>query len=154
MPVAQGGTHVQGLGRSQGGFTTKLHANTDSSAHPLGLLVTPGETHNAKVAIELTATLTPKPRTRLADKDYDTDDIRHATCLKGTLPLIPTKKNRKVQVTVDRALYSLRNRIERTFNRIKNSRRVATRYDKTSRSFRAFVEIPSVRDWLRSVNAI
>ena len=97
--------------------------------------------------------VSPRPQARLADKGYDTDDIRHDERFHGTLPLIPTKKNRKVQFTVNRALYSFRNRIERYFNRIKNSRRVATRYDKTSRSFLAFVEIASLRDWLRFVNA-
>ena len=66
---------------------------------------------------------------------------------------MPTRKSRKVQFTVDRALYSLRNRIERYFNRIKNARGVATRYDKTLKSFLAFVEIASVRNWLRFVNA-
>ena len=147
------GTRSQGLGRSRGGFTTKLHANTDANGHPLGLLVTAGETHDAKVAIDLTNAVSPRPRARLADKGYDTDEIRHNECFHGTLPLMPTRKSRKVQFTVDRALYSLRNRIERYFNRIKNARRVATRFDKTSKSFLAFVEIASVRNWLRFVNA-
>ncbi len=97
-------------------------------------------------------TVTRRPKALLGDKGYDSDDIRQDACCHGTLPLIPTKSNRKVQFTVDRALYSLRNRIERYFNRIKNARRVATRYDKTTASFLGFVQITSARIWLRFVN--
>ena len=115
-------------------------------------MITPGQTHDAKVATELMNTVARRPKVLLGDKGYDSDDIRHDACSRGTLPLIPTKSNRKVQFTVDRALYSLRNRIERYFNRIKNSRRVATRYDKTADSFLGFVQITSARIWLRFVN--
>jgi len=93
-----------------------------------------------------------KTRRRLGDKGYDTDDIRHADWSRGTLSMIPTKSSRKVQFTVDHALYSLRNRIERYFNKIKNARRVATPYDKLAASFVAFVEITSIRYWLRLVD--
>jgi len=147
------GTHRQGLGRSRGGFTTKLHANTNADGWPLGLLITPGETHDAKVAVELTESVPQRPLARLGDKGYDTDDIRYADWSRGTLAMIPTKSTRKVQFTVDHALYSLRNRIERYFNKIKNARRVAIRYDKLAASFMAFVELISIRYWLRFVNA-
>jgi len=89
---------------------------------------------------------------RLGDKGYDTDDIRYANWSRGTLAMIPTKSTRKVRITVDHALYSLRNRIERYFNKIKNARRVATRYDKLAASFLAFVELTSIRYWLRFVD--
>ena len=146
------GTHRQGLGRSRGGFTTKLHANTNADGWPLGLLITPGETHDAKVAVELTESVPQRPLARLGDKGYDTDDIRYADWSRGTLAMIPTKSTRKVQFTVDHTLYSLRNRIERYFNKIKNARRVATRYDKLAASFMAFVDLTSIRYWLRFVN--
>ena len=97
--------------------------------------------------------MSERPLARLGDKGYDTDDIRYADWSRGTQPMIPTKSNRKVRITVDQALYSLRNRIERYFNKIKNARRVATRYDKLAASFLAFVEITSLRYWLRFVNA-
>jgi transposase len=147
------GAHRQGLGRSRGGFTTKLHADINADGWPLGLLITPGETHDAKVAVELADSVPQRPLVRLGDKGYDTDDIRYADWSRGTLPMIPTKSSRKAKVTVDYALYSLRNRIERYFNKIKNARRVATRYDKLAASFMAFVEIASIRYWLRFVNA-
>src|SRR3954464_476984 len=66
----------------------------------------------------------------IGDKGYDSDPIRDDLEERGAEPVIPTKANRKVQRPVDRKTYSLRNRIERFFNKIKNSRRVATRYDK------------------------
>jgi transposase len=68
--------------------------------------------------------------------------------------VIPTKRNRKVQIATDGFIYALRNRIERGINRLKNSRRVATRYDKTATSFLGFVQLSSIRIWLRHfVNA-
>ena len=146
------GAQCQGLGRSRGGFTTKLHADTNAQGWPLGLLITPGETHDAKVAIDLINSVPQRPIARLGDKGYDTDDIRYADWSRGTMSMIPTKSSRKVQFTVDHALYSLRNRIERYFNKIKNARRVATRYDKLAASFLAFVEIISIRYWLRFVD--
>ena len=93
-----------------------------------------------------------RPLARLGDKGYDTDDIRHADWSRGTLAMIPTKSTRKVKVTVDHALYRLRNRIERYFSKIKNARRVATRYDKMAASFMAFVELSSIRYSLGFVN--
>ena len=94
--------------------------------------------------MELTESVPQRPLARLGDKGYDTDDIRYADWSRGTLAMIPTKSTRKVQFTVDHTLYSLRNRIERYFNKIKNARRVATRYDKLAASFMAFVDlIPS-----------
>jgi transposase len=93
-----------------------------------------------------------RPKTLLADKGYDSDAIREDACFHGTNPVIPTKSNRKVQRPVDKELYALRNRIERFFNKLKNARRVATRYDKTAESFRAFIELTSIKIWWRFVN--
>lgn len=100
----------------------------------------------------MTDSVSPRPLARLGDKGYDTDDIRYADWSHGTRAMIPTKSTRKVKFTVDHALYSLRNRIERYFNKIKNARRVATRYEKLAASFLGFVEITSIRYWLRFVN--
>ena len=63
--------------------------------------------------------------------------------------MIPARKNQKVRESVDTHIYALRNRIERCFNRLKNARRVATRYDKTAASFLGFVQITSIRMWFR-----
>lgn len=96
----------------------------------------------------------PDPKILLADRGYDTDDIRADIELRGGTPVIPTKKNRRVQIEIDGAIYALRNRIERCFNRMKNSRRFATRYDKLAETFAGFVNLTSIRLWLRHfVNA-
>lgn len=96
----------------------------------------------------------PDPKVLLADRGYDADDIRTDIELRGGTPVIPTKKNRRVQIEIDRSIYALRNRIERCFNRLKNSRRFATRYDKLAETFEGFVRLASIRLWLRHfVNA-
>ncbi len=93
-----------------------------------------------------------RPKALLADRGYDSDAIREDAWLQGTDPVIPTKINRKVQRPVDPLLYPLHNRIERFFNKLKNARRGATRYDKTADSFLAFVQLASIKIWLRFVN--
>jgi transposase len=93
-----------------------------------------------------------RPEALIGDKGYDSDAIREDSWFHGTAPVIPTKSNRKVQRPVDKALYAMRNRIERFFNKLKNARRVATRYDKTVDSFLAFVQLASIKIWLRFVN--
>ena len=93
------------------------------------------------------------PEVMLADKGYDSDDIRGDLRARGTVLEIPTKRNRKVQHTVNRALYALRNRIERFFNRLKESRRVATRYDHTADSFLGFAKLAAIKIWIRFVHA-
>jgi transposase len=88
----------------------------------------------------------------LGDKGYDSDDVRQEIEDHGGEALIPTKANRKLQRPVDKAIYGLRNRIERFFNRLKNSRRVTTRYDKLIESFAAFVILATIRIWIRFVH--
>ena len=74
-----------------------------------------------------------EPGILLADRGYGCDAIRQDARDRGATPEIPTKRNLRVQHSVDQRLYALRNRIERFINRLKNSRRVATRYDQTAR---------------------
>lgn len=93
------------------------------------------------------------PKVMLADKGYDTDDIRGELRARGAAPEIPTKRNRKVQFTVKRAVYAMRNRIERFFNRLKESRRVATRYDHTAESFLGFTKLAAIKIWIGFVHA-
>ena len=72
---------------------------------------------------------------------------------RDAIPVIPMRRNRKARAGVDKTLYALRNLVERCFGRLKNSRRVATRYDKTAASFLGFVDIACIRLRIRrSVN--
>ena len=91
----------------------------------------------------------PPAKVLLADKGYDADFIRQDMEQKGGFAMIPTKRNRKEQIPVDPAIYAMRNVIERCFNKLKNARRLATRYDKTALSYAAFVSICSIRLWFR-----
>ncbi len=77
------------------------------------------------------------PDVMLGDKGYDSDAIREDLERRSIESVIPTKSNRKVQRAIDKGTYAMRNRIERFFNKIKHSRRVATRYDKLASSFPA-----------------
>ena len=95
----------------------------------------------------------PDPKTMIGDKGYDSDGIRDDLEARGAEPVIPTKSNRKIQRPVERKTYALRNRIERFFNKIKNSRRIATRYDKLSSSFLGFILLATIRIWIRFVHA-
>jgi transposase len=93
------------------------------------------------------------PDVLLGDKGYDSDAIRDDVRARGGTPEIPTKKNRLIQHTVNRVLYATRNRIERFFNRLKNSRRVATRYDHTATSFLGFAKLATIKLWIYFVHA-
>ncbi len=115
--------------------------------------MTPGEAHDSTAYPDLMAEHEVNPKVLLADRGYDSDAIREDVLARGALPAIPTKKNRRVQHSVNRALYALRNRIERFINRLKNSRRVATRYDHTASSFLGFAMLASIRQWISFVHA-
>lgn len=99
------------------------------------------------------AELDADPEVMLADKGYDSDAIRDEIRARGGAPEIPTKKNRRIQHEVNQTLYATRNRIERFFNKFKNSRRVATRYDQTATSFLGFAKLVSLKIWIRFVHA-
>lgn len=90
----------------------------------------------------------PKPRVLLADKGYDADFILADLEARGVSAVIPAKRNRKVQPVIDGCI-SLRNQVERCFSKLKHSRRLATRYDKTADSFLGFVLVASIRLWIR-----
>ncbi len=93
----------------------------------------------------------PEPKVMLADRGYDSDHIRKTLEEKGAAAVIPTRRNRKVQIPVDgHIIYALRNRIEPCFNKLKNARRLATRYGKTAESYLGFVQIAAIRLWIRA----
>jgi transposase len=91
----------------------------------------------------------PDPKVFIADKGYDSDRVRADIERRGGVPVIPMRKGRKVQIAIDGFVYALRNRVERCINRLKNARRLATRYDKTAASYLAFIHIVSLRLWAK-----
>jgi len=150
----KGGIQKNALGRSRGGFSTKIHLRTNAEGLPIGTSLTAGEAHDIKGYEALMNEDAPDPKVLLADRGYDSDAVRADVEKRGGVPMIPTKKNRRVQIVIDGAIYALRNRIERCFNRLKNARRVATRYDKLADTFLGFIHLVAARLWLRHfVNA-
>ena len=89
----------------------------------------------------------PEPSVLLADPGYDSDDVRRTMEARDVVPVIPMRKSRKLCVAVDREFYRLRNLVERCFNKLKNAP-----YDKTAESFLAFIDITSIRLWLRNLS--
>jgi putative transposase len=85
-----------------------------------------------------------RPALCLADAAYDSDALRQLLIERGTAPVIPNNPTRKRRHPFDRSIYRQRNVIERTFSRLKDFRRVATRYDKLASNFLAAVTIAAI----------
>lgn len=137
----------QDMGRSRGGLTSKIHAVVDANGLPVHLALTPGETHDNRLCSTLLGTLLPRTLL-LADRGYDADWIREFARQKGAWANIPPKRNRKDPICFSPYLYRGRNLVERFFNKIKQCRRVATRYDRLAANYLAFVKLASIRIWL------
>ncbi len=120
----------------------------DALGNPVHLLLGAGQQADCRRALELLAAV-PDAGSVLADKAYDTDAIVEAVTKMGAQLVIPRKKNRRVQRSIDRNLYRDRHKVERFFNRLKQVRRVATRYEKTAVSFLAMAHFVSALLWLR-----
>jgi transposase len=147
-----GGGQLQALGRSRGGFTTKVHLRCNAVGLPIGVVLTEGQAHDVTAYDELMAQRDSDPGAMLADKGCDSDAIRHDLRDRGTAPEIPTKRNRNIQHSVRKRLYALRSRIECFIGHLKEQRRIATRFDKTASSFLGFVLLGCIRLWTRLVH--
>ena len=139
----------QDMGRSRGGLTSKLHAVVDANGLPVHLALTPGEAHDNRLCSVLLSALLPQT-ILLADRGYDADWIRELARQQGAWANIPPKRNRKDPLCFSPYLYRARNLIERFFNKIKQCRRIATRYDKLAANYLAFIKLASIRIWLRA----
>ncbi len=140
------GAHLQAIGRSRGGRTTKIHAVVDSQGRPLAFEITPGQLGDVRAAIALLAPL-PPARLCAADTAYDSNGLRQFLAERGTLPVIPNNPTRKRHHPFDPAAYKQRNLIERMFSRLKDFRRIATRYDKLAINYAAAVALATVVTW-------
>ena len=118
-------------------MTSKLHAAVDGQCRGVRLLLTPGQAGDAPQAEKLLADLSP--RNVIADAAYDSDAIRQRIQRTKGKACIRPNRTRKTKKRYDKERYKHRNIIERFFGAIKQFRRVATRYDKTSENFMGFV---------------
>lgn len=146
-----GGQAEQALGRSRGGFGTKIHAAVSGLMLPVVLLLTAGQEADVSHAQPLLQGVPAEAEVQavIADKGYDSQAVVAAVRSRGAEAVIPTLSNRKHQRSIDRERYKDRNLAERFWNKVKQFRRVATRYEKTARNFLAFVQVASIMVLLR-----
>jgi transposase len=150
------GAEDEALGRSRGGFT--IHVRCEGYGKPVTFTLTGGQVHDSQ---QVTALIDRgairrigrgRPRMRPAklasDKTYSSRSIRFALRKRGITPVIPTKANERRQPDFDREAYRQRNIIERMINRLKNFRRIATRYEKRATNYLAMITIGAILLWI------
>ena len=140
------GEQNQAVGRSRGGRNTKIHAIADAKGRLLSILLTGGEAHDCPVAQRLIRTCEAAEEL-LGDKAYDSAELRESLEDRGTTPVIPNKSNRKQPFSFNKKSYKKRHRIENAFCRLKDFRRIATRYDKLARNFLASIHLVAAIVW-------
>ena len=160
----------QAIGKSRGGWNTKLHMVASDDRTAVAFALSPGNAHDApegrKLLKDMAKTpLAPMPAgadadaiaeavrgaALVMDKAYEDDATRALAQSLGFDPVVPPKSSRNDPWDYDREVYRRRNEVERLFRRIKGFRRVFTRYDKLDRMFLAFVVFALVADTLRRV---
>jgi transposase len=138
----------QSMGRSRSGLTSNIHAVVDSNGLPVRLALSP--VRHMTFDLPENCCRLKSGAMLLADRGYDADWIRELAMKKGAWANIPPKSSRSYPICFSPYLYRARNRVERFFNRIKQCRRVATRYDRLAANYLAFVQLASIRLWLNA----
>ncbi len=124
-------------------MNSKLHAVCDGMGRPVVMLLSEGQMSDYK-GVRLIVNDLPLAKHLLADRGYDADWFREALEGKGIKPCIPSKKNRKIQITYDKTLYKQRHKVENMFGKLKDWRRVATRYDRCAYTFFSAICIAAI----------
>ena len=135
------------MGRSRGGFSTKIHIAVDALGNPVEFLLTGGQEADVTQAEPLIDA--HEADAYILDKAYDSDGVVRAAQRRGGEAVIPSKKNRKVARDYDKHLSKERKKVEWFINLLKQYRRVATRYEKTARNCLGFVHVASIMILLR-----
>jgi transposase len=150
-PDGTGGQAEQALGRSRGGFGTKIHAAVSGLMLPVTLLLSAGQAADVSHAAALLDAVPAEAEVEavIADKGYDSKAVVEKVQARGAQAVIPTLSTRKEQRQIDKERYKDRNLAERFWSKLKQFRRVATRYEKTARNFLAFVHVASIMVLLR-----
>ena len=142
------GEENQAIGKSRGGNTTKIHMAVDACGFPIEFDLTGGEVHDCKAAPELIAKL-PDAEYIIADKGYDSEELRELIRNKSSIPMIPRKSNSTIgNADMDWCLYKYRHLVENVFARLKHSRAIATRYDKLKRNYASMLSMACAYMWL------
>ena len=141
------GNEIQALGRSKGGFTTKIHALVDGLGNPIKFILTGGHRNDITQAAELLKE--QRDTVVLADKGYDSQEFVNTLENQGCIAIIPSKKNAKTPRQIDKEQYKERFLIEVFFSKIKHFRRVFSRFDKTTSAFSGFLHLAGALIWMR-----
>jgi transposase len=141
----------QTLGRSRGGWTTKIHMVAADARTAITFALSPGQAHDAPEGRKLLQRFgrVPRPIHLLMDRAYEGDETRQLALDLGYVPVVPPKHNRLAPWEYDRALYRRRNEIERLFRRLKGFRRLFSRFEKLDVMFVAFINFALIVDGLR-----
>lgn len=153
-----GGSEIQALGRSRGGFSTKIHIVTDGKGHVLSVRATPGQSgeapqfpHVMRDVVICSANQARRPRAVAADKGYSSKAIREWLQKRSIKAVIPKRSNEHREGRFAATLYRRRNIVERTIGQLKEFRRIATRFDKHASSYIAFIKLAATRIMLKSI---
>jgi transposase len=146
-PQKNGGQAEQALGRSRGGFGTKIHVTTDALGNPLRVCLTAGQRHDSIKADDLIVDLDFEYV--IADRSYESQAFRDTIVASGAEAVIPPKKNAQNPYEYDTWRYRERHLIECFIGKIKHFRRVFSRFDKLARRYLGFVQFVSSLIWLR-----
>src|SRR5947209_6937556 len=138
----------EALGRSRGGFSTKACVLADGSGRAIGFALAPGQAHELPMAPGLLTFLTVLALWIVADRGYSSQAFRMLIWSLGAQPAIPAKRN-EAPVACPAWIYHNRNLVERCWNRLKEWRAVATRYEKTERSVMGVLCMAATMDWLK-----
>jgi transposase len=138
------------LGRSRGGYGSKLHLITERSGKPVVAEVTAGQRHESPQAIPLLERSLDRmrPDAVAGDKGYSSAEIRNWLQARDIEAVIPYRQDEGGEHAYDREAYRERPTIERAINRLKRYRRIATRYEKLASSYLAMVTIAMILEWL------
>ena len=138
----KGGQEAQALGRTRGGFTTKLNLSLSDTCIPLRFILIPGHRNDITQAPALLEGYSYEYV--IGDKAYDSDAFIAEITSEDAIAVIPPRKGRTEPRAYDETLYKRRNLIERFFGWLKQYRRVATRYDKLGVRYLGFVYFAAI----------
>lgn len=142
---------TEALGRSRGGFGSKIVGVCDAAGRLVDFVLVPGQAHELAPSLALLRRLPEAPDWALADMACDAREFRDAAHAMGAIAVVPSRKGAKQPQPCPAYIYRHRNLIERCWSRLKERRAVATRYDKTAISFAAGIALAASLDWIKSL---
>lgn len=149
-PNKKGGQAQQALGRSRGGFSTKIHLSAEALGQPQHFALTPGQAHDLTKAYDLLyAAPLDQVEKVLADRNYDANDFRQAIQDGGAEAVIPPRGRRTHPLPYDTHVYRERHLVECLVNKLKHYRRLFSRFDKLADHYLGFLHFVGALLWLR-----